>query len=123
MNLNELNEVTERQVAPIANEQEQGVDLSSTSYAGFKAPVPWEGLTEAERRAAYGGYLYPSWFPFAACEGNYGGSGYLDWSTSSKKKVVIQGRVNEEIEAHKRRFAVPASNKPNYGPAGVLKRA
>lgn len=113
---NEQNELA--QVALVAERSHDPKD-----YVGFKAPVPWDGWTEEERRKAFDGYLYPSWYPFAVCEGNYQPSIFVD--VLGFRAARIQGEVDESIEERKKQFAVPMTTKKSYGrntPVGTLKR-
>ncbi len=93
------------------------------AFIGFKAPTPWDGWSEEERRAAFGGFLYPAWHPFAVCEGQYMPSMFaadLHFRTSK-----VRGEVDESIEERKKQFAVPMVSKSSYGrhsPVGTLKR-
>ena len=96
-----------------------------SSQVGFKAPEPWAGMTEEQRRSEYDGFLYPSWYPFAALEGNYAKSPHFDTSHMKVPKK-IQGEIDEKIEALKKQFAIPLLSKASYmrrEPPGVLKRA
>jgi hypothetical protein len=95
------------------------------SYVGFKAQVPWEGWTDAQRRAAFNGFLHPAWYPFAALEGNFYKSPYLP-EPSRVVKQKVQGVVDQEVEQRKKQFAVPMHSRSSYkpqSPVGVLKRA
>jgi hypothetical protein len=99
--------------------------LAKQVVVGFKAPVPWDGWTEEQRRAEYGGFLYPSWYPFAALEGNFSKSPYLPDEGRKATTPKVQGVVDEAIEIRKKQFAVPMANKASYTPhvpAGALKR-
>jgi hypothetical protein len=92
-------------------------------YVGFKAPVPWDGWTDAERRKAFGGFLYPSWHPFAVLEGNHHPSSFAD--VLGFRSAKVQGEVDESIEERKKQFAIPMTTKKTYGrhsPVGTLKR-
>lgn len=96
-----------------------------SSYVGFKAQVPWEGWTDTQRRAAFDGFLYPAWYPFAALEGNFYKSPYLP-EPSRNVKPKVQGVVDQDVEQRKKQFAVPMQSKSSYkpqSPVGVLKRA
>ena len=122
------------ELAQVALASEQAPVASSEDFAerqhdpqafvGFKAPVPWDGWTEAERRKAFGGFLYPSWYPFAVCEeGNRQPSMFVD--VLGFRSARVQGEVDESIEKRKKQFALPMTTKKNYGrntPIGTLKR-
>lgn len=118
---------SEAQVETASEGLENGDDEMPTlpSYVGFKAPVPWEGWTDEQRRAAYNGFLYPAWYPFAALEGNFYKSPYLP-ETPRAGKPKVQVEIDQAVEQRKKQFAVPMANKSSYRPAspiGVLKRA
>lgn len=124
---NEQNELA--QVALVSEQAPEGLseDFADQhdpkAYVGFKAPVPWEGWTDEERRAAFGGFLYPSWYPFAVCEGNYTSSSFSD--VLGFKAAKVHGVVDETIEARKKQFSIPMQGKASYtpsAPVGTLKR-
>lgn len=124
---NEQNELA--QVALVSEQAPTGLSEGledrhdPKAYVGFKAPVPWDGWTDEERRAAFGGFLYPSWYPFAVCEGNYTSSMFADLLGFRSAKV--QGVVDESIEERKKQFSIPMQSKKTYtahSPVGTLKR-
>lgn len=117
----------ERYVQDVAG----GVNLSGhemverKSWVGYRAPMPWDNATHEERRAAYGGFLFPAWYPFAVLEGNFAyQSPHFDRSHLKAPKPSTE--TDESLEQRKKQFAVPMVNKNSYTPnvpAAPMKRA
>lgn len=124
MNQDQDQQATYEEQIHIISDDVVDAEEQKSSHMGYKAPVPWDGWTEEQRREAFNGFLYPSWHPFAVLEGNYVKSPYFDTS-HLKAPAKVQGEVDEALEIRKKQFAVPMVNKASYTanvPAKALKR-